>query len=381
MPDSRNWFDLMPEDRIRRFPECRRSGDIRIEFEGKTLINFASNDYLGLATHAGVKCAATDVIEKQGFGSGASRFISGDAPELHKLEAELAAWKGYEAALVAGSGYLANVGLLDALTDRHGIIFCDRLNHASLVDGSRLSRARVYRYAHRDVEQLSQMMQRSGNERNLIITDGVFSMDGDCAPVRDLLDLAAKHDALLLVDDAHGTGVLGSEGRGLLAEQGISGHQRVIEVGTLGKALGSYGAFILGSSEIIEGLKQRLRTLTYSTALPPCAAGAATVAIRLCRNSDLLHSLRSNIKYFLRTAESLGISLTPSHTAIHPMVLGENQAAMLAAALLREAGFLVPAIRPPTVPEGTSRLRIALSAMHKERHIDALLRALKSIIQ
>ncbi|MFQ5356062.1 MAG: 8-amino-7-oxononanoate synthase [Mariprofundaceae bacterium] len=380
MSDSRNWFDLMPEDRKRRFPGSLRSSNARIEIEGKTLINFASNDYLGLATHAGVKCAAADMIKRQGFGSGASRFISGDAPELYKLEAELAAWKGYEAALVVGSGYLANVGLLDALNDRHGTMFCDRLNHASLVDGSRLSRARVYRYAHRDVEQLSQMMQGSGNGRNMIITDGVFSMDGDCAPVRDLLDLAVKHDGLLLVDDAHGTGVLGSEGRGLLAEEGISGHQRVIEVGTLGKALGSYGAFILGSSEIIEGLKQRLRSLIYSTALPPCAAAAAIVAIRLCRSSDLLQRLSSNMKYFLHAAESRGITLMPSRTAIQPMILGENKTAMRAASSLREAGFFVPAIRPPTVPEGTSRLRITLSAMHKERHIDALLKALKSVI-
>jgi 8-amino-7-oxononanoate synthase len=381
MPDSRNWFRTTPEHLVRRFPECLRLDAIRIEVKGRRLINFASNDYLGLAFHPEVRRAARIHIDQHGLGSGASRLISGDAPELHELEAKLADWKDYEAALVVGSGYLANTGLIDALTDRHSVIFCDRLNHASLVDGARLSRGRVYRYAHGDMEQLADGLQRHGNKRKLIVSDGVFSMDGDCASVSELACLAEEFDALVLIDDAHGTGVLGPSGRGLLAEQSLAGHPRILEVGTLGKALGSYGAFILGSKEMIEGLKQRLRTLIYSTALPPCVAAGATSAIALVQNGDLPGKLQANIQYFVQKAARLDLPFRRSRTAIQPLVLGKEKAALAAAVSLRNAGFFVPAIRPPTVPEGTSRLRITLSAIHTKKQINTLLHALREDLQ
>jgi len=353
-----------------------RDGSIRLRIGDKNLINFSSNDYLGLACHAGVIKAATDQISREGLGSGASRFISGDSPELHKLETRLADWKGYEAALVVGSGYLANVGLIDALADRQTSLFCDRLNHASLVDGARLSRARVFRYAHRDMNRLETLLQRQPSVQRLIISDGVFSMDGDCAPVRRLLELAEQYDALLLIDDAHGTGVLGPEGRGLLAQCGISGHRRLLEVGTLGKAFGGYGAFILGTDEMIGELKQRLRTLIYSTALPPALPAAASAALQLIRQADLRDRLQGNINHFLRLVGNQVISLMPSSTAIQPLLVGTDRDAIQSSARLRHAGFFVPAIRPPTVPEGTARLRITLSAVHEPQHIEALVLAL-----
>lgn len=377
MPDSRNWFHTIPEHLVRRFPECLKLDAIRLEIKGEKLVNFASNDYLGLAFHPKVRRAARIHIDRQGLGSGASRLISGDAPELHELEAKLADWKGYEAALVVGSGYLANTGLIDALTDRHSALFCDRLNHASLVDGARLSRGRVYRYAHGNMEQLADLLQKHRNKRKLIVSDGVFSMEGDCATVCELVRLAEEFDALVLIDDAHGTGVLGPSGRGLLAEQSLAGHPRILEVGTLGKALGSYGAFILSSKEMIEGLKQRLRTLIYSTALPPCVAAGATSAIFLVQNGDFLGKLHANIQYFVQETERLDLPFGHTRTAIQSLVLGKEKAALAAAALLRKAGFFVPAIRPPTVPEGTSRLRITLSAIHEREHINTLLNVLR----
>jgi len=376
MTDSRNWFRPIPAYRRRRLPLCRRIGGVQLNVGDRDLINFASNDYLGLASHPDVKAAARGHIGKQGLGSGGSRLISGDAPELHELESVLATWKGYEAALVAGSGYLANVGLIDALASRDALLFCDRLNHASLVDGARLSRARVFRYAHRDMNQLEALLQSHPCKHRLIVSDGVFSMNGDCAPVREMLALAERYDALLIIDDAHGTGVIGPEGRGLLAEHGISGHPRLLEVGTMGKALGGYGAFILGASEMIDGLKQRLRTMIYSTALPPCLAAAATEAVHLARQPDLRHQLRANIEHFLQLATDLEIPLMASCTAIQPIMIGRDQDALQSSASLRDAGFFVPAIRPPTVPEGTARLRITLSAAHESRHVGALMETL-----
>jgi len=378
MPDSRNWFKPVPMTRRRRLPASRRDG-IDIKTAGKQLANFASNDYLGLSYHPAVCRAASAAITAQGFGSGASRLISGDCTELHKLESRLARWKGYEATLVVGSGMLANIGLLDALADRYTHLFCDRLNHASLVDGARLGQGRVRRFPHLDTASLEAGLARQGPGHCIIVSDGVFSMDGDCADVSALLNLANTYDTLLVLDDAHGTGVLGPDGRGLAAESGACGHPRVIEVGTLGKALGGYGAFILGTTEIIEGLKQRLRTMIYSTALPPALPAAALAALRLVRQGVARQRLRKNLTFFLHCADSSGIRLMPSLTPIQPMMIGDDSAALQASQCLREAGFFVPAIRPPTVPEGTARLRITLSAAHTEAQIEGLVNALGNV--
>lgn len=339
-------------------------------------MNFAANDYLGFSHHPEVIRAATESIEADGFGSGASRLVSGDAPVLHELEEGLAAFKGYEAALLVGSGMLANIGLLDALADRHTHLFCDRLNHASLVDGARLSRATTHRYGHLDAMGLEALLQRHGGSRNVLVSDGVFSMDGDCADVAALLGLADAHEALLVIDDAHGLGVLGESGGGLTQETGLQGHARLIEVGTFGKALGGYGAFILGTNEMIAELRQRLRTMIYSTALPACAAAATLAALKVLQQGDRVRALQMNIRSFVEQAEAMGLNLMPSRTAIQPLVVGEDEAALAASQALRDEGFFVPAIRPPTVPEGTARLRITLSAMHEEAQIESLLAAL-----
>ncbi|MDQ7004212.1 MAG: 8-amino-7-oxononanoate synthase [Ghiorsea sp.] len=374
MKDSRNWFKTFSETRQRKLLASQRDG-LNITVEGKVLRNFASNDYLGMSVHPQVCAAAKDVINQQGLGSGASRLVSGDAPLLHQFERELADWKGFEACLIVGSGMLANIGLLQALANRHTDIFSDKLNHASLVDGARLSGAKVSRYAHLDMGKLEQLLQKSVAKQRIIVSDGVFSMDGDAADVASLISLAEVYDALIVIDDAHGTGTLGEQGEGLISE--FAGHARLIEVGTLGKALGSYGAYILGTLEMIEGLKQRMRTLIYSTALPLSVIAAAQAALSLIQTTDVVKTLQSNVLYFLHQAQNF--SLMPSSTAIQLVLLGSDEKALSAAISLREYGFFVPAIRPPTVPQGQSRLRITLAATHSQQDINSLIKALSNL--
>jgi len=376
MSDSRNWFDPIPESRRRTLRGSRQDG-MRIEMGGRQLLNFASNDYLGLRSHPDVCRAAIRAIESEGLGSGASRLISGDHPALHRLEQALAEWKGYEACLLVGSGMLTNIGLLQTLADRHTHLFTDRLNHASLIDGARLAGARVHRYRHNDTDDLQALLSRHTAARRIIVSDGVFSMDGDCADLSTLLALAESQDALLLIDDAHGIGSLGPDGRGLSAVAGIAGHPRLIEVGTFGKAFGGYGAFILGTHELIEGLRQRMRTLIYSTALPAALPLAMLESLRLIHEGTLVHRLQGNIAQFRR--EAAGLALMASETAIQPLLLGSDEAALAAQQQLQDAGFFVPAIRPPTVPEGSARLRITLTATHTEAQIRALIDTLRQL--
>ncbi len=342
------------------------------------MLNFASNDYLGLATHPAVMQAACDAIAEYGLGSGASRLISGDDPLIHQLERELAEWKGFEDCLLLGSGMLANIGLLQALADRHTHVFADRLNHASLVDGVRLSGAHCHRFSHLDMDQLATMLKRYPAEHRIIVSDGLFSMDGDTADLKQMMSLAEASDTLLIIDDAHGTGTVGPEGRGLSAMADITGNSRLIEVGTLGKAFGSYGAFILGSGEMIEGLRQRMRTLIYSTALPTALPAAALVALELIRQGTLVEKLCGNLKLFRELAS--GLPLMPSDTPIQPLVVGKDEHALAMAEQLKRLGFFVPAIRPPTVPEGTARLRITISAAHTPQEITRLVGALESLV-
>jgi 8-amino-7-oxononanoate synthase len=382
MSDSRNWFAPVAASRHRKFAASVRHG-ILIEYDHRQLVNFASNDYLGLSHHPTVMQAAIGCIQERGFGSGASRLVSGDDPSLHALENRLAEWKGYQGCLIVGSGMLANMGLLQALADRHCHIFSDKLNHASLIDGARLSGARHHRFAHRDYGQLEELLARHKAEQRIIASDGVFSMDGDCADVDHLMQLAEAHDTLLLIDDAHGIGTAGPQGRGLVAAaqlhgQPMAGHERLIEVGTLGKAFGSYGAFILGSHELIEGLRQRQRSMIYSTALPPAVIAAADAALTLIQAGDFVARLQQHIKSFRQQVEAL--PLLESETAIQPLLIGSDEAALDAATSLRDAGFFVPAIRPPTVPEGTARLRITLSAAHSSAQIRQLCAALAGLV-
>ncbi|MDQ7057742.1 MAG: 8-amino-7-oxononanoate synthase [Ghiorsea sp.] len=373
MVDTGNWFDVLSETRQRKFLASQRDG-LWIEVHGQKLLNFASNDYLGLSTHAQVCAAAKAAIDKHGLGSGASRLVSGDDPLLHEFERDFAAWKGFEACLMLGSGMLANMGLLQALADRHTHIFSDKLNHASLVDGARLSGAKVHRFSHLDLNILESQLQKNAAAKRIIVSDGVFSMDGDAADVQTLLNLAETYETIVVIDDAHGTGTVGTDGKGLVGQAGLAGHGRLLEVGTLGKALGSYGAYILGSASMIEGLKQRMRTLIYSTALPVCVLAGAQEALNIIKQGDLIKKLHRNIGFFLENTQ--GLHLLPSQTAIQPILLGSDIQALHAAQKLREVGFFVPAIRPPTVPQGQSRLRVTLSAQHQPQDIQRLIEAL-----
>jgi len=376
MPDSRNWFDPVPEHRRRRLSASRRDG-IHIDVDGRRLINFASNDYLGLSCDEAVCMGARGALAES-VGSGASRLVSGDDPMLHRLESKLAAWKGYEACLIAGSGMLANIGLLQALAGRHTHLFADRLNHASLVDGSRLSGAFSHRFRHLDTRQLQEQLMQQPAKRRIIISDGVFSMDGDCADAGAPLALAEIHDTLLVIDDAHGTGTLGEEGLGLTALHGIAGHPRLIEVGTFGKAFGSYGAYILGTNELIEGLRQRQRTVIYSTALPVALIAASETALALIQRGEPVRRLHARLTRF--KAGVAGLGFMASDTPIQPLLIGSDEQALAMAAKLADAGFFVPAIRPPTVPDGTARLRFTLSAAHTDEQIDSLIDLLKALL-
>lgn len=376
MADSRNWFKPVLKTRQRKLLASSRDG-LWITVNGQKLLNFASNDYLGLSTNDVIKNAAIQTITTHGLGSGASRLVSGDDPIFHQLESELAQWKGFEACLLVGSGMLTNIGLLQALADRFTHIFADKLNHASLVDGARLSGAKVHRYAHLDDKKLAQLLQQQPVSKRIIVSDGVFSMDGDVADVKKLLQLAETYDALLVIDDAHGIGTVGNAGKGLIAQAGVSGHPRLIEVGTFGKAFGSYGAYVLGTRELIEGLRQNMRTLIYSTALPVAVFAGVRQSLDMIKQGELTKKLQENISFFLEHASCL--ALFPSKTAIQPVMLGSDESALAASEKLKELGYFVPAIRPPTVPEGQARLRITLSALHSQKDIQSLITALREV--
>ncbi|MCM2327388.1 MAG: 8-amino-7-oxononanoate synthase [Lysobacter sp.] len=341
---------------------------------GLALANFASNDYLGLANHPRIRAAAIAAIEAWGFGAGASPIVVGHARPHEEAEVAFARFAGMPRALLFPSGYAANLGILAALADRSAEVFADRLNHACLNDGALLSRAAFRRYPHGDLDRLEALLAASRSAIRIIATDTVFSMDGDIAPVAELLALAERHDAWLVLDDAHGIGVLG-EGRGTLARFGLRS-PRIVYMATLGKALGGYGAFVAGEPELVEWLMQRARTYVFSTALPHAAAAVATAALRLLEEDPgIVEALAGRIAEFRRACEASGIA-TGSSTAIQPVIVGDSHRAVEVSARLRALGQLVPAIRPPTVPEGTARLRISLSAAHSREQVAALVAAL-----
>ena len=345
-----------------------------------TLLSFCSNDYLGLANDPRVITAFQQGAERYGVGAGASHLVSGHSRAHHALEEELAEFVGARRALLFSTGYMANLGVISALTDRNDAIFEDRLNHASLIDAARLARAKVTRFPHAEVNRLASMLTHASRPK-LITTDAVFSMDGDIAPLDELIDVAAKHDVHLLVDDAHGLGVLGQNGRGTLEHAGLALAPPVILMGTLGKAFGVFGAFVAGEEALIETLIQRARTYIYTTALPPAVAEAVRASLRIVQEEDWRRErLQTLVAHFRTGAEQLGLAQLPSSTPIQPVVLGTAEAALRASQRLREQGILVPAIRPPTVPEGSARLRITFSAAHETAHVDRLLEAI-SVVQ
>jgi 8-amino-7-oxononanoate synthase len=344
------------------------------------MIAFCSNDYLGLAGHPEVVAALKRGADRYGAGSGAAHLVTGHSAAHHALEEELADFAGRPRALLFSTGYMANLGVTSALTGRGDQVFQDRLNHASLLDGALLSRAKLRRYPHADARALAGLLGASGAGARLVATDGVFSMDGDLAPLPELAAAAKQAKAWLMVDDAHGLGVIGGEGRGSLEHWGLGSDEVPILVGTLGKALGTFGAFVAGSGELIETLIQRARSYIYTTAPPPAVAAATQASLRIARRESWRRErLESLVGRFRAGAAQLGLPLMESATPIQPLIAGSAERALDWSRTLEASGVLVSAIRPPTVPEGSARLRITFSAAHEEADLDRLLDALADL--
>ncbi|MBR7069547.1 MAG: 8-amino-7-oxononanoate synthase [Oxalobacter sp.] len=351
-----------------------------ISVSGKPLLAFCSNDYLGLASHPLIQDAICNAVHQWGTGSGGSHVVNGHMMPHQQLEEALARFVGADRALYYSTGYMANIGVVPTLVGRGDAVFADRLNHASLIDAVQLSRADHRRYGHKDMAQLEKMLAASDAKRKLILSDAVFSMDGDVAPLKELFDLAERYDAWLVLDDAHGFGVLGQEGKGSLNHFGIPFHPRLVYIGTLGKAAGVSGAFAAGSATVIEWLMQRSRSYIFTTASSPIIASALLAALELLKVGEdrrqQLHRLSTALHEGLRGTKW---QLMPSFTAIHPIIVGENDAVLRVSDALMERGIWVPAIRPPTVPKGQARLRISLSASHTLEDIARLTSALREI--
>lgn len=349
----------------------------RLRVDGQPVLSFAGNDYLGLAQHPALIRAAQEAAAQYGVGASSSAMVSGHEAPHEALEHELAAFVGRPRALFFGSGYMANVGIVPALVGRGDAVFSDALNHACLIDGVRLSRAESHIYPHNDLATLGAQLAASNAQRKLIVTDAVFSMDGDIAPLRELLALCDEHDALLLIDDAHGFGVLGPEGRGTAAHLALHS-PRLVYMATLGKAAGCAGAFVAGEDNTIEWILQRARTYIFATATPAMVVQAVRESLKVIAAEGWRREQLTRLIARLRSGtHGLRWQHPASDTAVQPLIIGRNEDALAVMAALSDQGLWVPAIRPPTVPEGTARLRISLSAAHSEADVDRLLAALR----
>jgi 8-amino-7-oxononanoate synthase len=379
-----DWLDddlasLKEQGLYRTRRRIQSSQGARIRLDGREYLNFSSNDYLNLASDIRLARAAARAAKRYGTGAGASPLVSGLLPPVRALERALARWQGAEAALVFPSGFAANLAVISSLATAEDVVFSDELNHASLIDGCRLSRAAVQVYGHADVGHLEELLRKHGprGRRRLIVTDTVFSMDGDLAPLAELAALAEAHDALLVVDEAHATGVFGAQGQGLVGQTRISA-ARLFKVGTLSKALGSQGGFVCGTRTQIDWLVNRARPYIFSTALAPPLAAAARRAVAIAEQSDAerrrLLALAERLRQELC---ALGYAETRSRSPIVPVIVAKPRAAVALSARLQEMGLLVPAIRPPSVPAGTARLRISLTAGHSEEDLQRLVDALR----
>jgi 8-amino-7-oxononanoate synthase len=372
--DERTALGLLRRRRVLQSPQSPH-----IVTDGESYLSFCSNDYLGLANHPQLIAALQQGAQQYGAGAGAAHLVSGHTQSHHELEISLAAFVNRPAALLFSTGYMANLGVVQALVDKHDTVFADKLNHASLNDAMRLSRATVKRYRHNDVTQLAQLLEQNESGRKLIITDAVFSMDGDLARLPELLALCEQHDAWLLVDDAHGFGVLGEQGRGSMAHFGITS-PRVIYMATLGKAAGVFGAFVAAEQVVIDTLINHAHSYVYTTATPPALASAVLASLQLIANGDELRGYLQRLIAQLRSGlHDLPWSLMSSATAIQPLLIGDNQAALDLSNALRERAIWVAAIRPPTVPQGTARLRITLSAAHSTVDVTRLIETLHEL--
>ena len=365
--------------RVRRAARQRQAA--RLVFDGKPLLNFCSNDYLGLAQHPQAIAALQDSAQKFGVGSGASDVVCGHTVEHAALEREVAQWLNYPRALLLGSGYMANLAVAQSLLRAGDICLQDKLNHASLLDAARLAQTQLVRYPHRDIDSARRQARTHADGALLLASDGVFSMDGDIAPLRELAALAREQDGLLYVDEAHAIGVIGPEGRGSAAAAGLDASAAPLLLVTLGKALGGYGALLVGQDALIEHIAQVARPHLYTTALPPALAAAARVAVRLARDEAWRRErLAELIARFRDGARTRGIPLMESSTPIQPLLIGDNARALQLAQQLEARGMLVIAIRPPTVAAGQARLRITLSAAHSSTDVDVLLDALAALL-
>jgi 8-amino-7-oxononanoate synthase len=348
----------------------------RVSYRGRSMLMLSSNNYLGLASHPALKRAAIEATQRFGTGTGASRLIAGNLEALGDLEARLAEFKGTQAALVFGSGYLANLGTLPALAGPDDVIFSDELNHASLIDGCRLSRAQVMVYRHCDVDHLNEMLAHAAAaRRRLIVTDSVFSMDGDLAPLADIVELARRYEAAVMIDEAHAVGVMGPNGAGLASALNLE-REVDVQMGTLSKALGSYGAYVAGCATLVDFLINRARSFVFTTGLPPASAAAARAAIDLIAiDPGRIKRLWDNGRYLSQALLDAGFRLGRTATPILPVMVGEAQPAMDLAEALLARDIFVTAIRPPTVPAGTARLRVTPTADHSRADLDEALAA------
>lgn len=360
---------------------CYSQQGPEMEIDSRPVLTFCSNDYLGLANHPAINSAFRQAIDRWGTGSGAAHLISGHSAAHHALEEELAAFTGRERALLFSTGYMANLGVATALLGRRDSIFEDRLNHASLLDAGLLCGARFHRYRHADPADLAARLTAYRQEgEKLVVTDGVFSMDGDIAPLSRLAETCRQHDAWLMVDDAHGLGVIGENGGGSVALHNLSPADAPVLMGTLGKAFGTFGAFVAGSAALIETLIQLSRAYIYTTATPPALAEATRASLQIVQREQWRRDyLQQLIRQFKTFAAQLGLPLMESNTPIQPLLVGDSARAVALSEALLQRGILVGAIRPPTVPQNSARLRITLSAAHSEKHLHQLMHALEDI--
>ncbi len=377
----KNWLKQRKKQhlyRTHRLSESPQQACMRID--GKQLLNFSSNDYLGLANHPDIITSFKVATDIYGVGTGSAHLISGHTKAHQALEEALADFTGRERALLFSTGYMANIGVLNALAERGDVIYADRLNHASLVDGALLSKASTKRYQHNDTHSLERQLKTQQTGNKLIVSDGVFSMDGDIAKVNSLANIANKHQAWLMIDDAHGFGTLGTNGAGLLQQQQLEQDDVPILMATLGKAVGTAGAFIAGSEALIEYLIQTARSHIFTTAMPAAIAAATLTSLDIIKKENWRREkLQRLIKHFKQGAAERKIGLMPSNTAIQPIKIGSSKKALTISQQLLERGLLVSAIRPPTVPDNSARLRITLSTAHNTAMVDELLSQLDTI--
>jgi glycine C-acetyltransferase/8-amino-7-oxononanoate synthase len=354
--------------------------DTHIEIEGKTFLSFCSNNYLGLANNPSVIKAVKDAVEEYGWGAGASRLVSGNMSLHESLEDEISRFKGKEAALVFPTGYMANLGAISSLVSNGDLVICDKLNHASIIDGCRLSGADFRVYAHCDMVKLENVLRKSTKyNRKLIVTDSVFSMDGDLAPLPDIVRIAGKHKAMVMVDEAHGTGVFGKNGRGVIEHFNLNKEVYIV-MGTLSKAIGSLGGYVCGDIDLINYLRNKARSFMYTTALPPAVCAASIAGIKLIQNDpSLRESLWRNVRFIKEKLKSLNFSIISSESPIIPILIGDSQKAVDMSNFLYKKGLLIPAIRPPTVPANSSRLRMTIMSTHTKEDLERLLEALSEV--